>query len=111
MTPFAALFGRTPVRLTALEQPELLPQGDDGEEYVKKLGFRRKELHDRLADTSDAIKRAAVEAYNRRHPTSNHQAKTIAVGDKVWLTFSSKEKARYIRKSMVTELHGCITMR
>ena len=95
LSPFTALFGRAPVRLPAVENPTLLPDSVSGADYLREVVPRLRVLHERLADESDFIKRAAVDAFNAKHPGPVHDIKP---GDFVWLTPGSEERASYIRR-------------
>ena len=52
-------------------------------------------MHERLADESDLIKRAAVAAFNAKNPGPVHG---VQPGDYVWITPGSEERASYIRR-------------
>ena len=91
--PFVALFGRRPVTLTAIENPSLLPVNAPEEKSVKELAFALSRLHRRLAHEVDAIKDAAVHAADQ-----GKTRRTVLPGDRVWLTYSDSERARYLRK-------------
>ena len=93
-TPFAALFGRRPVTLTALENPALLPVNSPEEKSVRDLAFTMSRLHRRLQEEVDNIKDAAAE--NSKRPS--RPRRQVQRGDKVWLIYSDSERARYLRK-------------
>ena len=95
ISPFTALFGRSPTPLAAIENPELLPSEVDGDEFVRELSHRLRILHRSLAAESDLIKQAAAEVYNRQHGLDVH---SIVAGDEVWLTPGTTEHAAYVRK-------------
>ena len=95
LSPFTALFGRVPIRLPAVENPTLLPDSVSGADYLRDVVSRLRILHERLADESDLIKRAAVNAFNAKHPGPVHD---IMPGDYVWLTPGSEERAAYVRR-------------
>ena len=92
-TPFANLFGRQPVTLASLEQPELLPTGSPAQKSIAATGFALQRLYARLRASSDAIKRMAVDAHKSRPLSRN-----VEPGDKVWLVYSDSERSRYLRK-------------
>jgi len=56
---------------------------------------RLRQLSARLKQESDNVKRAAQLAHEEKHPPRAHN---ICVGDYVWLTLDTDEKARMIRK-------------
>ena len=95
VSPFTALFGRSPTPLAAIENPELLPSEVDGNEFVRELSYRLRVLHRGLAVESDLIKQTAIDAYNRRVDQDAH---SILAGDEVWLTPGTSEHAAYVRK-------------
>jgi len=92
ISPFAALFGRQAVTLTALEQPALLPANTPEQRTVQGMAYTMSKLHRRLKQESDDIKEAKLR-HDAVAPT-----RTVECGDKVWLTYSDSERARYIRK-------------
>ena len=95
--PFVALFGRQPVTLAALEQPSLLPTTTPAETEIAELAARMKLLDERLRRESDNIKEAAVHAHAAKHAHCPSQ-RAVVPGDRIWLTFSDSERARYLRK-------------
>ena len=95
VSPFTALFGRSPAPLAAIENPELLPSEVDGDEFVRELSHRLRVLHRSLAAESDLIKQTAIEAYNRQFTSSAH---SIVAGDEVWLMPGTSDHAAYVRK-------------
>jgi hypothetical protein len=95
VSPFVALFGRTPYSLPALENPALVSVTDDGMQFVRDRVVLLRQLSARLKQESDNVKRAAQIAHEEKHPTRAHH---ICVGDYVWLTLDTDEKARLIRK-------------
>ena len=92
--PFAALFGRQPITLTALENPSLLPTNSPEEKQMSELAFKMSRIHRRLQDEADSIKDLARENANQ----GSHASRAVRIGDKVWLTYSDSERARYLRK-------------
>ena len=95
-SPYAALFGRAPVTLTALEQPSLLPASTPEQQQVQSLAVAMNKLHERLRRESDRNKELAAEAARAAAPSRPQRA--VLPGDKVWLIYSDSERARYIRK-------------
>ena len=93
LSPFAALFGRAAVTLTALEHPHLLPVGSRDEQSVSNLGFLLSRLHARLRQEGDDLKEMAA-----RSDQLNTRTRALIPGDRVWLNYSDSERARYLRK-------------
>ena len=93
-SPFAALFGRQPITLSAMENPSLLPAFSSEEKSIKELAYAMTRLHRRLQEEVDAVKDVAAHSGQQL----SARGRTVQVGDKVWLTYSDQEKARYIRK-------------
>ena len=91
--PFTALFGRQPITLAALENPSLLPTNAPEEKSVRELAFTMSRMHKRLQHEIDSIKDADVQ-----NAASNQPRRTVEKGDKIWLTYSDSERARYLRK-------------
>ena len=91
--PFANLFGRAPTTLAALEDPNLLPASTPEEKDIRALGDTLARIHRQLKSELDAAKEAGVAA--DQAPTNRRQ---VQPGDKIWLTYSDSERARYIRK-------------
>ena len=54
MSPFTALFGRAPLALPAVENPELLPEGVPGSEFLEQLVGDLSPLHSYVAAGGDA---------------------------------------------------------
>jgi hypothetical protein len=91
-TPFQALFGVAPTTLAALENPELLPATSPAEVAVRETAMTLAKLQARLKVENDILKRAAAAA-----DTSTTRRRLVP-GDRVWLTYSDSERARYLRK-------------
>ena len=72
VSPFVALFGRTPYTLPALENPALISVSDDGNQFVKDRVVRLRQLSARLKQESDNVKRAAQLAHEEKHPPRAH---------------------------------------
>ena len=96
-SPYAALFGRAAVTLSALEQPSLLPGATPEQQRVQSLAVAMDKLHNRLRQESDRNKELAAEAARASAP-AQPLPMVPAPGDKVWLIYSDSERARYIRK-------------
>ena len=91
--------------LTALENPQLLPSSTPAEQTIQDMSIRMNRLHQRLQAESDSLKAAAAAAANKSAPrvdTATGQpipsVRRVQPGDKVWLTYSDSERARYLRK-------------
>jgi hypothetical protein len=93
-SPFVAVFGRQPITLTALENPSLLPTNSPEAKDVRQLAFTMSRLHRRLQGESEAIKEVATLNANM----SKLPKRLVQKGDKIWLTYSDSERARYLRK-------------
>ena len=104
MTPFEAVFGRAPISLEQLENPELYPDGD-GQEMLRSIKARMLHLHRSLRQASDSIKNARTDEKNARENAHLRNARRGTVlastpgNDRyVWLLYGSPENAAYIRK-------------
>lgn len=97
MSAFSKLFGRSPNRLPALENPSTLVAPGDGLEFVRNLAARLRRLHARLATESDSLKAAACTADKKAH-AEERNFRGIQTGDMVWVTISDASKAAYVRK-------------
>ena len=97
MSAFSKLFGRSPNRLPALENPSALVAPGDGLEFVRNLAARLRRLHTRLATESDVLKAAARTADKKAH-ADERNFRGIQVGDMVWVTMADAAKAAYVRK-------------
>ena len=94
-----ALFGRAPVNIEQLENPALLPDTDNGSEWLKEVAGKLKRLPADIRQTSDEIKRArAAEANARMQSELDHRNGHIKPNDWVRLLRGSKENAQYLRK-------------
>jgi site-specific DNA-cytosine methylase len=93
-TPFRALFGRSATPLAALENPRLLPNGSLQEEAVQNFATRLSNLQERLRLRSDGIKSANAAAAQK----PDRRVRKVQVGDRIWLSYSDSERARYLRK-------------
>ena len=91
--PFTAVFGRQPVTLTALENPSLLPSNLPEQRSIRDLAHTMSRLHRRLQSEADAIKDVRV-LNSAQHQTG----RPLQCGDRIWLTYSDSERARYLRK-------------
>ena len=92
-SPFASLFGVAPTTLAALENPELLPTTTTAQRDVRDTAIQMARLHVRLKTEIDAVKTATALADTTRVPR-----RRVQVDDRVWLTYSDSERARYLRK-------------
>ena len=90
--PFTALFGVAPTTLAALENPQMLPQSSPPEQAVKEVGVTLAKLRERLRKEIVMQKEADASTAPPR------RSRQVLPGDKVWLTYSDSERARYIRK-------------
>ena len=91
--PFTALFGRAPPTLAALENPELLPNTSPEEKTIRNFAESITRLQIRLKGVSDEVKRARAAA-----DATQPSRRRVQPGDKIWLTYSDGERARYLRK-------------
>ena len=91
--PFAALFGRRPVTLTALENPNLLPEITADDKTIKSTAEMLKRIYMRIQHEVETTKQTAVKSQKQ-----HHQHRQVRIGDKIWLTYSDADRARYIRK-------------
>ena len=91
--PFAALFGRRPVTLTALENPNLLPEITADDRTIKSTAEILKRIYTRVQHEVETTKQTAVNSQKQ-----HHQHRQVQIGDKIWLTYSDADRARYIRK-------------
>ena len=92
-SPFASVFGVAPTTLAALENPELLPRTTSAQREVRETAVKMARLHQRLKKELDAVKAAAALADATRVPRRH-----VRPNDRVWLTYSDSERARYLRK-------------
>ena len=92
-SPFTALFGRPMPTMAALENPELLPTATPEEKAFKELADKICKLQERLRQQSDEVKAAAALA-----DKTQSGRRQVVPGDKIWLTYSDSERARYLRK-------------
>ena len=102
MSAFALLFGREPVGLPELENPDLAPVAGDGSEFMNSLRHRLKILHEHVRAASDEIKA------RRRAAASEHikvPLKPISVGDLVWLRYGSKQNAARLERAGESSRH------
>lgn len=99
MSPYMALFGRSPTKLEFLENPSLLPNRTTGSEWLDEIRVRMVRIHSELQRASDDIKKArAAEANARQRSELNHRAGHIQPGGWIRILRDSNEKAAYIRK-------------
>ena len=56
MSAFALLFGRGPIGIPELENPDLAPVGGDGSDFIRSLRHRLEVLHEHVRAASDEIK-------------------------------------------------------
>ena len=92
-SPFASVFGVAPTTLAALENPELLPRTTAAQREVHETAVKMAHLHQRLKREIDAVKAATALADGTRVPRRHVQR-----NDRIWLTYSDSERARYLRK-------------
>ena len=93
ITPYQALFGRQAVSLSAIENPDLLPEASPEQKDVRSMARTIQRLQNRLRQVSDDIKQAAA-AQQPPVPVG----RPVVPGDKIWLNYSDSEKSRYLRK-------------
>ena len=84
---------RGPVTLSALEDPNLLPTNTPEEKRVREMADTLAGIHRTLQGELESLKDAEALA----RPATN-QGRSVQIGDRVWLTYSDSERARYIRK-------------
>ena len=102
MSSFALLFGREPVGIPELENPDLAPVSGDGSEFVTSLRHRLEILHEHVRAASDEIKA-------KRRAAASEQIKApsrpIAEGDLVWLRYGSKQNAARLERAGEASRH------
>ena len=104
MTPFFALFGRHPISIPEVEDPELLQATYSGDDFVRSLAFRQQTAWASVREASKNLKEAAIrraEKYRSQWATASADGTMlggIRVGDWVWVRHGSKEHARHRRK-------------
>ena len=99
MSPFMAVFGRTPLHIAQLENPALLPKDGCGSAWLTEVRARLSKIHDDIREASDAIKEArAAEANARQHAEKDHRAGQIKAGGWVRIIRGSAQEAAYLRK-------------
>ena len=91
--PFTAVFGFSPPTLAALENPELLPHSTTEEASVRNTAITLAALQHRLQEERQVLKQATAALDKHSVPK-----RRVVEGDKVWLTYSDSERARYLRK-------------
>ena len=97
MSPFAALFGREPIGLPELENPELGPPRETGTTFLESLRERLRVIHSHLKDVSDAAKEKVKQAAEADRYKAGEQQ--IAPGDLVWLQYRNRDHARRLMKA------------
>jgi hypothetical protein len=104
ISPYMALFGRPPTGIEQIENPALLPESSDGQEWLGELRHRMTRLHKELQEYSDRLKEVrAAEANSRRHSDGDSRvgqirASTPDKAEYVRILRGSEQDARYIRK-------------
>ena len=96
--PFTALFGRDPIDLPELENPELSCRVPwTGSTFLTGFRDRLRDLWRSLKAESDRLK--AVRQQRQLSKINHSKTVRIEVGDLVWLAYGSKERAARLRKS------------
>lgn len=103
VSPFSAVFGKPPITLAALENPELLPQGSASEKSIKEVAVMLNRLHQQLHDAEVTTRKArrSRSSIGHRMRMCNVMKRRPVIGDKIWLSYSNVERSRYISVSMV----------
>ena len=96
MKPFVALFGRDPVQLPELENPELTQEHAEGSVFLRTLRSRIEMISRSVKETSDRLREVRRLKGTEQQPENSI---SVQVGDVVWLLHRNEAIAKRIRKS------------
>ena len=96
MKPFIALFGREPVQLPELENPELTQSHGEGSTFLQTLKSRIEMISRQVKGISDNLREVRRLKKAEHQPTNSI---SVQVGDVVWLLHRDETTAKRLRKS------------
>ena len=94
--PFEAMFGRLPVKLSELENPDLTQDQVEGSRFIESLRERIRFISKQIKEQSDQIRE--VRRLKRKQAVPENEL-TVEVGDVVYALHGNKDQARRTRKS------------